>query len=378
MILSPVTILLGRLFCAALYYSGLNWVFKFLFRRNQIVVLMYHRILDSANLGPLDAQFLYPGMYVTKRAFEMQMEYIARNYNVVTTAQLVSALKQGEDLPRNPCVITFDDGWRDTYTHVFPILRKHHLPATIFLVSDYMGTNGWFWPEKTSFLLSKCLALGGLEGQWVTSCITIKRSGLSSLLLNPRLTHTKRIVAFVEALKALGAKDRDAIIRELEGVLKAHHIETTYPERLILSWDEATEMSANRITFGAHTKTHPILTKIRLPEAEREIVQSKTAIEEHLGTVCSSFCYPNGDYNDEIKEQVMATYSCAFSTHIGFVKRNDDLFALNRVGIRDEASFTRAMFACKVTGILEPIVSVMRKLNASSRSRWASAIQPWR
>jgi hypothetical protein len=57
---------------------------------------------------------------------------------------------------------------------------------------------------------------------------------------------------------------------------------------------------------------------------------------------------------------VMAHYSCAFSTDIGFVKPNDDLFTLKRIGISDEGSRTRAQFACKASGILEPLLNVLR------------------
>lgn len=376
MVLPSVAFFLGRLLCAVLYYSGLNWAFRSVFRRNQSLVLMYHRIIDPGNLGDLDRRFLYPGMYVTKRAFEMQMEYVSRNYRVIDAAQLVSAVKNGEELPTNTCVITFDDGWKDTYTHAFPVLKRHNLPATIFLVSDYVGTNRMFWPEKVSLLLSKYLASGGLEGRWAASCITMERIGLSFLLSNPYLTLTNKITKFIEAMKALGPDNRDRVIRELEEVLLVHHIEIAYSERMILTWDEVAEMSMNRITFGSHTETHPILTKIPLPEAAQEIAQSKIAIEEHLGTVCSSFCYPNGDYNHQIKERVMAHYSCAFTTHIGFVKPHDDPFALKRMGIRDEASFTRALFACKASGILEPLVSTMRKIYSSSRDRRESPVGP--
>ncbi len=361
MILPPIMIFLGRVLCALLYYSGLNWAFRSIFRRNQSLVLMYHMVIDPGHPDELDPHFLHPKMYVTKPTFEMQMEYLSRHYRVIDAAQLVKAVKDGEGLPRNACVITFDDGWRGTYTHAFPILKKHNLPATVFLVSDYVGANRWFWPEKVLVLLSKYLALGADEGCWTSAHATAEGIRFSSLLSDPHLAPMKKIDTFIEALKGLGKDVRDKIIHELEETLTAHHIEMTYPERLTLNWDEVAEMSKHRITFGAHTKTHPILTKIPLREAVEEIAQSKIAIEEHLGIVCSSFCYPNGDYNHEVKEHVMAYYSCAFSTHIGFVKPNDDPFTLKRVGISHEGSLTRAQFACKASGILEPLLNLLRR-----------------
>jgi peptidoglycan/xylan/chitin deacetylase (PgdA/CDA1 family) len=321
---------------------------------------MYHMVIDPADLGELDAHSLHPKMYVTKRTLAMQMEYLSRNYRVIEAAQLVSAAKEGTVLPRNACVITFDDGWKGTYTYALPILKKYNLPATVFLVSQYVGANRWFWPEKVSVLLSKYLAARGSEGHRATAWATKAGAEFSTILSDPHLTPTKKIATIIEALKAVGRDDRDKIIHELEEALAAHHIRIAYSERLIVNWDEVAEMSKHRITFGAHTETHPILTKIPLPEAIREIAQSKVAIEKQLGTVCPFFCYPNGDYNDEVKTQVMAHYSCAFSTDIGFVKPNDDLFTLKRIGISDEGSRTRAQFACKASGILEPLLNVLR------------------
>lgn len=53
--------------------------------------------------------------------------------------------------------------------------------------------------------------------------------------------------------------------------------------------------------IGGHTITHPRLTKITIAEAEDEIVQSKSYLEELLQREVTAFCYPGGDYNDEVK-----------------------------------------------------------------------------
>lgn len=356
----PATVLLERVLCAGLHYTGLNWTFRSLFKRNESVVLMYHRVIDPEDLSAPDTHFLHPGMYVTKQAFEMQMEYISRNYRVIDADRLVSAVKSGDALP-GACVITLDDGWRDTYSCAFPILKKYGLPATVFLVSDYVGTSRWFWPEKISLVLAKYLAAGGQRESWVAGCPTIRRLGLFPLLANPRLTSTARIILFIEALKFWGASDRTHVIHELGEVLAAHDVEVTYSGRLLMNWDEVAEMTKSGITFGAHTKTHPILTRVPNDEAAQEIAESRAALERHLGRPCPFFCYPNGDYNDDVKARVTAHYDAAFSTRQGFVQTRDDAYALKRIGIRHEASFTRALIACKTSGLQPLLVKVMRR-----------------
>lgn len=63
---------------------------------------------------------------------------------------------------------------------------------------------------------------------------------------------------------------------------------------LMLDWKNIKEMSNNGITFGAHTHTHPILSSLDLKDAEKEILVSKTIIEERLGCSVTEFAYPVG------------------------------------------------------------------------------------
>ena len=87
-------------------------------------------------------------------------------------------------------------------------------------------------------------------------------------------------------------------------------IPSGFGDKINLSWDEVMEMSQNGISFGAHTATHPILTKLPIGEAKAEIARSKTEIETRLGVPCTSFAYPNGDFNDGVVKLVR---DCGFT-----------------------------------------------------------------
>lgn len=98
-------------------------------------VLMYHRIVEPEVLD----EEIEPGMYVTPKAFQMQMEYISKNYNVISLSTLIENLEAKSILKKNTLVLTFDDGWVDNFTNAFEVLRKFDLPATIFLATDFIG-----------------------------------------------------------------------------------------------------------------------------------------------------------------------------------------------------------------------------------------------
>jgi peptidoglycan/xylan/chitin deacetylase (PgdA/CDA1 family) len=82
--------------------------------------------------------------------------------------------------------------------------------------------------------------------------------------------------------------------------------------RMMLNWDEVRVMAGNGITFGSHSHTHPILSRMPVAEAKEELLDSKKIIEEQLGQQVKHFAYPNGrieDFSEELRN---------YSENIGF------------------------------------------------------------
>ncbi len=106
-----------------------------------------------------------------------------------------------------------------------------------------------------------------------------------------------------------------------------------YGKRPLLDWQKAKELSAGGVTFGAHTMTHPHLTRIPAARMKDEILDSKLEIEDRTGSPVDFFCYPYGDYNKDVMREVReAGFLGATSSKRGFVLRGDDFFKLKRMG----------------------------------------------
>lgn len=101
--------------------------------------------------------------------------------------------------------------------------------------------------------------------------------------------------------------------------------------RRMLSWAEIEEMHKYGIEFGAHTSTHPDLTRIPIGQAEREIKQSKEAIQERLGAEVTTFAYPYGRLNAIVREIARGQFRAACSTKLGKVEVADDPLSLKRI-----------------------------------------------
>ena len=106
-----------------------------------VIVLTYHRINDKL---PKDSLVVHPKDFKRQMFF---LRFYCKQFEVITIEQMPDyfnsyTLNQKiNNKPRTKILITFDDGYRDNYIHAFPILKRYKLPATIFLTTDYIGTD---------------------------------------------------------------------------------------------------------------------------------------------------------------------------------------------------------------------------------------------
>src|SRR5206468_10385466 len=135
---------------------------------------------------------------------------------------------------------------------------------------------------------------------------------------------------------ALKAVPNPARLPALDPLIPALHPGAPEPKRLMPSWDEVGALRGLGFSIGAHTVTHPILSRLAPAQAWEEIQGSKAAIEKALGEPVSAFAYPNGgvgDYNDTVKELVHAAgFSCAVTTRRGLNDSDTPALELRRGG----------------------------------------------
>ena len=101
-------------------------------RRIRVPILMYHYISPL----PEDADAYRQDLTITPDVFRGHMQYLHNEgYSTISMYQLDEALMQGTPLPPNPIILTFDDGYIDAYTTVFPILREFGFIGTFFIIT---------------------------------------------------------------------------------------------------------------------------------------------------------------------------------------------------------------------------------------------------
>lgn len=126
-------------------------------RSVNVPILMYHYI--SGPPSPTDS--LRVGLSVPPEKFDAQMNLLAeRGYHSLTLLEMYTFLQNGEALPTNPVVITFDDGYIDNYEFAFPILKKYGFIGTFFILSGPIDNGN---PNYMTWDMVKELSDSGMD-----------------------------------------------------------------------------------------------------------------------------------------------------------------------------------------------------------------------
>jgi peptidoglycan/xylan/chitin deacetylase (PgdA/CDA1 family) len=226
------------------------------------VILMYHRV-EVVERDPWR-------LAVEPSLFAEQLEVIRDRFQPISLERLCDGLA-ARDIPRRSVVLTFDDGYRDNLTNATPLLEKHDVPASLFVTTGYLDSGRDFWWEE----LEDVCGLRGLDSrtEW-------------------------------ERLRPLDRSEREA---ELDEFWRAAGLHGPPPPSRTLTSGELTELAqAGTFEIGAHTVTHPALSRLPVARQVEEIGEGKAALECLLGRRVSSFSYPHGDFSSATVRAVQA------------------------------------------------------------------------
>jgi hypothetical protein len=339
------------LVASALYHSGFLDRRRARVMRRTAVVLLYHRIVERI---PEFLDYSPSGMTVAQADFEAQMQYVLRHYRVVPLAEIVSRLSNQLKLDDAMCAITFDDGWRDNYTHALPVLKRLNVPATIFLATHFIDRRPWFWEERLKYLLGHLhqryqQETAGPAGR-AELLRTLKPEALERALLVERAELPRYLTALVNTLRNRPADERTRSMATLEQALD---IEGFAEPRRFMTWDEVREMADAGIAFGAHTTSHVNLERCDASTAADEMRRSREIVAGQTRRDLPLLAYPYGKNTPAIRQLAkQAGFTAALTTGPGFIRQGDDCMGLSRIDIHESVAATLPNFACRALGLV--------------------------
>jgi peptidoglycan/xylan/chitin deacetylase (PgdA/CDA1 family) len=312
---------------AAAFHSGGGLAFVRWSNRQGLRILMYHRFSDRAALA-------------------LQCDHIRRHYQPVSMATVSDWLHTGRSLPPYALAVTVDDGYGDFQEAGHPVFAEYGIPVTVFLVTDFLDGKSWLWFDRVVYAFR--------HAKVSDASIAMPGGNVLRFKLDSAASRGAAGQHLADLAVALSPAGRRELVDELPRLLKAEMPEQAPPEYRPLSWDAVRLLAASGVEFGAHTKTHPILSALPDPEELREeIAGSKARIESELDRPVLHFCYPNGrmrDIGPAAAEIVRAAgMLTAVTAEPGLNQLHQDAFLLRRIGA--DPSHKEMYFARHLAGL---------------------------
>ena len=312
-----------------------------------LTIVTYHYVRSHR-----DSRF--PGINALDASvFREQLDYIQRNFQPVTVEQVVAALDGNTDsLPKRPLLLTFDDGYIDHYTEVFPLLFDRNLSGAFFAPMMSAVERRVLDVNKVHYILASGAAAAELieavenkiRGlRTTTNGVGAPEQYSAEFERNAAddrgLRFDAREVVYLKRLlqHLLPDEIRGHIVDELFAKYVTED-EEDLAAKIYATVDQLRVMRSCGMYVGPHGTRHRWLNHLSRDEQADEIDRSLDILSL-VGASRSNYayCYPYGGYNaDTLALLEQRGCALALSTKVGIaeIERNSRLH-LPRIDCRD-------------------------------------------
>ncbi len=309
-------------------------------RPDLLGVLTYHRLAPA---GSVHARGI---VSATPEGFARQMTMVANEYHPVSLADLVRRRTGGAALPRRSVLVTFDDAYVDFGDVAWPILRDLGIPTILFVPTAFPDAGLEFWWDR----LHRTLVTATDRDTWDSpagpvALTTAAQRARAYALMRERiksLPHAEALALVDQVAEDLGADPGDRLAdREQPADLDGSRAGG------VMGWAALRALADDGCDLGAHSRTHPLLTRLRPDELRGEIEGSIADLARRLDRSPSpAFAYPSGATSPVVRDAAEhGGVEVAFTTDRGINDlRHCDWLAIRRinVGLRTDLALIRA------------------------------------
>ncbi|MGE0636801.1 MAG: polysaccharide deacetylase family protein [Bacteroidia bacterium] len=303
-------------------------------------IFLFHRVSPQRDKlwDPLSPERFDEILKYLKSKFEIhQIETLLANTSLTRSKKPLAS-------------IVFDDGYKDYIEYALPILKKHNLSASMYLVTDCVesGIPPWTYVLDNAIVSTK------------KNKIEVDNSLFPEKLKYTAWKNETEKIAFAKKLKpflkTVSNGTREKIYKQVIKSLDDVHS----PEKLMMNWKEINEIKTAGTIIGSHTAKHPLLAKIETEsEIENELKSSAEKIKEHIGEFPLTISYPIGNFDELVKNSAKKTgykFGLAVEQKI-YDSTKHDLFAVPRIELYNEPMLKTKL---RINGTLEKIKNVLR------------------
>jgi peptidoglycan/xylan/chitin deacetylase (PgdA/CDA1 family) len=243
-----------------------------------LTILTYHHVADNDPASPFDRNIAD----ATPGQFRRQMEALARYGTPIGIDDLLRALDGGA-LPRNPVMVTFDDGYRSCHDVALPILRAVGVRATFFVSTSFVSERRIYWWERIALLINATRR----------ATAVLRYPEAMTLQLDDPSAGDK-LNAVIKDTRGLDVERFLAELSEALGVEWSPQLEARHAEDLILTWDQVRALARAGMDVESHGRRHRVLQTLDDGALADELGGARADLEAQLGRPVRAVAYPVG------------------------------------------------------------------------------------
>ena len=250
--------------------------------KQKLILPCYHIVSDNYLPHIIN---LYK--YKNIASFKSDLDFLMKHYKPIDMGDLIKIIRNRAEPPANSFFLSFDDGLKEFYDVISPVLLEKGIPATCFLNSAFIDNKDLFFRYKVSVLIELINKTNRKSNEW-----KLLKSWLSDNNISPANYKTGLLeIQYNEKTK----------LDELADVLDFNFQNYLEKEKPYLSAQQIHELIKKGFTFGAHSIDHPEYRYISYSEQLRQTRQSIREISDKFKLNYKVFAFPFNDY--KVSEQ---------------------------------------------------------------------------
>ena len=248
-------------------------------------ILCYHGVTKDKTQGIQN----YNNKHLNKKIFLNQVKKLKNNYNIVKLSEIYSKAPSNKE----KIAITFDDGFLNNYTEVFPIIKKYKIPVTFFICPGNISNRRYFWVDEIEHCINFC------KKKEIKIKLD-KEFKFNLEKINKKIIACESIKKFCKNSSDIKRKNLIKSLKKKCGFkFKNINIYKT------MTWSNIFEMCKNDlIDFGIHSYKHEILSKLQGDELNTNIKKSIQILQKKINKKIFLASYPEGKKNHFNKKVV--------------------------------------------------------------------------
>lgn len=243
--------------------------------------------------------------------FRRQLEFFNHNFNVVSMEQVIAAVQNGETIPENALLLTFDDGYIDHYTYAFPLLEAFGFQGSFFIPGKTFTTHQLLDVNKIHYILASAeigkLVMDlkermnyyrGIEFEYPSNDELFNTYAVANRFDSKEIIFVKRILQTV-----LPENLRNRISSDLfEKYVGVSEEQLAY--ELYMTEEQIRTMKRHGMFIGLHGYDHYWLGKLKTDQMKADVDKALETMDEFIDHNAWVMNYPYGNYNEDVLDYV--------------------------------------------------------------------------